>query len=68
MVKRGVKRLSFSSFAIYNNQNDDIVKYIIKHNGHIRAGMEDSIYCGNRKAADNKHFIIPLITNISRNK
>lgn len=57
-----LKDCRFNSFAIYNNKNDNIVKYIIKHEGHIRAGMEDSIYCGNRKVTNS----IEIISHMAR--
>lgn len=52
-----LKDCRFNSFGIYNNKNDDIVKYIIKHGGQIRCGMEDSIYCGSRNASDSIEII-----------
>ncbi len=44
----------FTSFVLYNNQNDDLFREILALGGHLRSGMEDSIYCGTQRATDSR--------------
>ena len=41
------------SFTIYNNQDDELIKHIVEIGGHLRSGLEDSLYCGNCVAIDS---------------
>ena len=47
-----LKECWFCSFVLYNNQNDELYRYILHCGGHLRSGMEDNLYCGDRLADD----------------
>jgi len=54
------KRLNKDSFvgmAVYNNKSYDTIRKMVKLGGHIRVGLEDSIYDGDKMAVDNVSII-----------
>lgn len=48
-----LKKIPMISFTIYNNQNDELIKFIVERGGHLRSGLEDTMYCGNVAAVDS---------------
>lgn len=48
-----LKKIPVISFTIYNNQNDELIKFIVERGGHLRSGLEDTMYCGNIAAVDS---------------
>lgn len=52
-------------FTVFNNQDDDLLRYIIRVGGHIRSGLEDTIYCG-KNVAENTEDVISYIGKIVR--
>lgn len=59
-ISRIIKELqecSFVSFAIYNNEDDELIKYIYKNGAHLRCGLEDSIYCNGKEAASSVEMV-----------
>jgi uncharacterized protein (DUF849 family) len=48
------------SFNVFNNQDDDLLDYIIRSSGHIRSGLEDSDYYGKKKAIDSVEIMLHI--------
>lgn len=57
-----LEKIPVVSFTIYNNQNDDLIRYILERGGHLRSGLEDSMYCGSALAMDS----IDIMNHINR--
>ena len=57
-----LEKIPVVSFTIYNNQNDNLVRYILERGGHLRSGLEDSMYCGSVLAKDS----IDIMNHINR--
>ena len=51
-ISERLKDCLFYQFILYNNQDDELYRYILECGGHLRSGMEDNLYCGARLAKD----------------
>lgn len=56
-VMNRLKDIPLVFFTIYNNQDDEIVKHILRAGGHIRSGLEDTIYCGSNVATSTEEIV-----------
>jgi uncharacterized protein (DUF849 family) len=63
-IMEQLRPCGFVSFNVLNNQDDDLLEHIILSGGHIRSGLEDSDYCGRRKAVDSSEIMLHIVERI----